>query len=111
MVTAGAVRNGRGRSGRGNAGGRAGARLRGFTGVLAGGLVVLVLTLVGAWVVAERSGTPGPGLSTIVWHALAAVAAVVAQRQADRRRGTPGAWAAVAVLVVTLVLLVVQWLA
>jgi predicted permease len=90
--------------------GKAGARLRGFTGVLAGGLVVLVLALLAAWAVAERVGTPGPGLNTLVWHGAAAVAAVLAQRRADRRRGAPGVWAAVAVLVITAVLLTVQWL-
>jgi hypothetical protein len=92
-------------------GGKAGAWLRGFTGLLAGGLVVLVVALTVAWAVAERFGTPGPGTGTLAWHAGAAVAAVVAQRQADRRPGTPGVLAAVAVLVITGVLLVVQWLA
>lgn len=91
-------------------GGKAGARLRGFTGLLAGGLVMLVVALLAAWAVAERFGTPGPGTGTLVWHACAAVAAVIAQRQADRRPGMPGVLAAVAVLVVTVVLLAVQWL-
>jgi hypothetical protein len=94
-----------------NRGGRAGARLRGLSGVLAGGLVVLVLALVGAWGVAERNGTPGPGVNTLAWHAGAAVVAVLAQRQADRRPDAQGVCAAVAVLVVTAVLLTVQWLA
>jgi hypothetical protein len=91
-------------------GSRAGARLRGFSGVLAGGLVVLVLALVGVWVVAVQTGTPGPGLNTLVWHAGAAVAAVLVQRQADGRPGAPGVWAALAVMLITAVLLTVQWL-
>jgi hypothetical protein len=62
---------------------RAGALLRGFSGVLAGGLV---------------------------WHSGAAVAAVLVQRQADRRPGVPGVSAALAVLLITTVLLTVQWL-
>ena len=89
---------------------RAGALLRGFSGVLAGGLVVLVLALVGAWVVATQTGAPGPGLNTLVWHSGAAVAAVLVQRQADRRPGVPGVSAALAVLLITTVLLTVQWL-
>lgn len=91
-------------------GGRAGARLRGFTGLLAGGLVVLALALLATWAVAAHFGTPGPGTGTLAWHAGAAVAAVIAQRQADRRSGAPGVLAAVAVLVITGVLLAVQWL-
>jgi hypothetical protein len=90
---------------------RSGARLRGFTGLLTGGLVVLVVALVVAWAVAERAGTPGPGTGTLAWHASAALAAVIAQSQADRRPGTPGVLAAVAVLVITAVLLTVEWIA
>ena len=88
-----------------------GARLRGFTGLLAGGLVVLVVALGVAWVVAERTGAPGPGIATLAWHAGAAIAAVIAQRQADHRAGGPGILAAVAVIVITGVLLATQWLA
>lgn len=100
------MRTGSGRTGSG----RAGERLRGFSGVLAGGLVVLVAALAVAWLVAERSGVSGPGVNTLVWHTVAAVAAVLVQRQADRRSGAPGAFAAVAVLAITVLLLTVQWL-
>jgi hypothetical protein len=92
------------------AGGKAGARLRGLSGVLAGGLVVLVAALVVAWVVAERGGAAGPGVNTMVWHAVAAVAAVLVQREADRRDGAPGVFAAVTVLAITALVLTVQWL-
>jgi hypothetical protein len=85
--------------------------LRGLAGLLAGGLVALVLALVGAWFLAEQLGVPGPGLPTIVGHAVAAVVAVVAQLLADRRRGGAASVAALVVLLVTAVVLAVQWLA
>lgn len=88
-----------------------GERLRTVSGVLAGGLVALAVGLVVAWVIATRSGMPGPGGQTLAWHAVAAVAAVVAQRRADRRPGAPGVLAALAVVVITVVVLAVQWLA
>ena len=90
---------------------RVGAWLRGFSGLLAGGLVVLVVALGVAWAVAAGAGTPGPGVATLAWHAGAAIAAMIAQRQADRRTGAPGVLAAVAVIVITGVLLAGQWLA
>ncbi|MCO1657514.1 hypothetical protein [Pseudonocardia humida] len=84
----------------------AGRLLRGLTGVLAGGLVALLIALVIAWYV---SGTPGPGTGTLVWHALAAVVAVGAQVYADRHAGGRGAAAAVVVLATATALLVFQW--
>lgn len=90
---------------------RAAAWLRGLSALLAGGLVALVLALVVAWIVAERTGAPGPGTNTLIWHAAGAVAAVVVQRQADRRPGAAGVLAACGVVVITAVVLAVQWLA
>ena len=90
---------------------RAGRLLRGFSGLLAGGLVVLLVALGVAWYVADQAGSLGPGAQTLVWHAVAAVAAVVAQRHADRHRDVGGVLAACAVIVITAVLLTVEWLA
>jgi hypothetical protein len=87
----------------------AGGVLRGLSGLLAGGLVALLVALGIAWYVADRTGTSGPGVHTLVWHAVAAVAAVVAQRYADRHRGAGGAVAAAAVIVIAAVLLTTQW--
>jgi hypothetical protein len=84
---------------------------RTLTGLLAGGLVALALALVVAWFVADRIGSPGPGPGTLTWHAVAAVAAVLAQVQADRRGGRPGVLAMSAVVLITVVVLAVQWLA
>ena len=86
---------------------RAHSLLRGFTGVLAGGLVVLALALGVAWVVATRTGSAGPAPWFLAWHALAAVAAVVLQVRADRE--SPAA--ALGVLGISVAVLGVLWLA
>jgi steroid 5-alpha reductase family enzyme len=91
--------------------GRTGSWLRGLTGLLAGGLVALAVALTVGWVIADRTGSPGPGPATLVWHGAAAVAAVVAQLYADRHDGRSGLLAAVAVALITAVVLAVQWLA
>jgi cobalamin biosynthesis protein CobD/CbiB len=84
--------------------------LRGFTGLLAGGLVALVLALGVAWVIADAQGAPGPGPVRMVGHLLAAVVAVAAQRYADRHRDGRGALAAFVVLAVTVAVLAVAWI-
>lgn len=55
--------------------------------MLTGGLVVLAICLGVAWVVSTRSGSIGPAPGFVVWHGLAAAAAVGLQLRADRRRG------------------------
>jgi hypothetical protein len=85
--------------------------LRGLSGLLAGGLVAIVLVLAVLWVVAERDGVPGPGADVVGWHAVAAVAAVLAQRVADRRPGWVGVLAALAVTAITAAVLGFLWLA
>jgi hypothetical protein len=90
---------------------RTGGWLRGLSGLLAGGLVVLLVVLCIAWYIADRSGTSGPGASTLAWHAVAAVAAVLAQRHADRHRGAAGAVTACIVIAITVALLTAEWLA
>jgi hypothetical protein len=67
----------------------------GLSGVLAGGLVALAVTvcLVQGW--ASTSGDPGPGSAEVVGHALAALGAVVLQLVAERspgRTATLAAW-------------------
>ncbi|MEU4765430.1 hypothetical protein AB0H12_19440 [Actinosynnema sp. NPDC023794] len=69
------------------------ARLwRGVSGALAVGLVLLTLGLIGVQVYAGSRDLPGPGLDVVAGHGVAAVAAVVAQVVADRRRGWAVAW-------------------
>lgn len=89
---------------------RAGGFVRALSGLLAGGLVVLVLALLAAWFVADGRGAPGPGASTLGWHIAAAVLAVIGQWQADRRPGRDGTVAALLVIGVTSAVLAAQWL-
>jgi hypothetical protein len=84
--------------------------LRGFSGVLTGGLVALAAVLLVAGIVAQQRLVPGPGAVSIGGHAVAAVAAVVLQRRADRKPGPAAAGWALAVVAITAVVLVVQWL-
>jgi hypothetical protein len=84
--------------------------LRGFSGVLAGGLVALTVALVIGAVMAQQRAVPGPDALTIAGHAAAAVAAVLVQRRADRARGPAAVGAALAVVTLTVVVLAVQWL-
>lgn len=88
-----------------------GNALRRISGVLAGGLVVLAVALGVAWVVATRTGSPGPAGSFLAWHAVAAVAALVAQLRADRAPDGRGAGPALAVVVISAVVLAALWLA
>lgn len=90
--------------------GRPAVALRGLTGLLAGGLVVLVVALVTMGVVAGREHAPGPGAVTIGWHVLAAVVAVGLQWFADRTRGVRGV-AACGVVVVITVAVLATWIA
>jgi len=85
--------------------------LCGLSGLLAGGLVALVLALVAAWFLAEQLAVPGPGVPTIAGHAVAAVVAVLAQWQADRRHGVPAVLAALVVVLVTAMVLLLRWFA
>ena len=85
--------------------------LRAVSGVLAGGLVALLLVLGAAWFVARQTGTPGPGPDILAWHAAAAVVAVLAQRHADRHPGAGGPLAALVVTAVAAAVLAVLWLA
>lgn len=83
--------------------------LRGLTGALAGGLVVLAAALgVAQWLVTS-SGRPGPGLAVVIGHAVAAIAAVLVQAVADRSRGSRAWLASTTVLVIVAVTLWFGW--
>jgi hypothetical protein len=84
--------------------------LRGFSGVVAGGLVALAVALVVGAVMAQQRAVPGPDALSIAGHAAAAVAAVLVQRRADRAGGAAAIGAALAVVALTVVVLGVQWL-
>ncbi|GAA4559817.1 hypothetical protein [Pseudonocardia xishanensis] len=87
-----------------------GRLLRGFSGVLAAGLVGLFVVLLAGWVFTTRTGSPGPGAGMLVGHGLAALAAVAAQVVADRRAGRRGALAAWVVIALAILVLGGYWL-
>lgn len=91
--------------------GRARGRwLRGFTGSLAAGLVVLAVVVLGAGVLGLVTGAPGPGLFLLIGHPVAAILALAAQRVADRKRGFAAGAGMTAVLVITGLALWLLWL-
>jgi len=84
--------------------------LRGVSGLLVGGLVALALVLAAGWVYADRTGLPGPGLGMLIGHAVAAVAAVVAQVRVDRRTDRVGTLGAAALATAIVGGLTLVWL-
>ncbi|MCX5043728.1 hypothetical protein OG921_11180 [Aldersonia sp. NBC_00410] len=83
--------------------------LRAFTGLLAGGLVVLTLVVIGSAVFGDDHGLAGPGGVSIGGHVIAAIVAVAAQIYADRKRGLAAFVACLVVLVTTGLLFWTQW--
>jgi hypothetical protein len=84
--------------------------LRGFSGLLAGGLAALMVALFVMWFVAARSGSAGPGAPTLAWHTAGAIVAVAGQVYADRRAGIRGTLAALGVIAVSAGVLAAEWL-
>ncbi|SHK91358.1 hypothetical protein SAMN05443637_11490 [Pseudonocardia thermophila] len=84
--------------------------VRGCTGLLAGGLVAMLLALSLAWLIAAGHDAPGPGLGRIGGHLVAAVVAVAAQRYADRHPGVRGLLGSAVVLLTTVLLLALAWI-
>ena len=92
------------------AGASAGLRfLRGLSGVVTAGLVVLAIGVAVAQYLGHSRGFPGPGVLSVGAHIAAAVVAVVAQRVADHRRGFSACVGALVVFVVTGLVLWTQW--
>ena len=83
--------------------------IRGLSGALTAGVIVLTLVVVGAHYLGDRWNFPGPGSTSITWHVAASVVVVVAQVVADRRRGGASMAASLTVFVITAVLLWTQW--
>lgn len=80
--------------------------------------MVLAASLVVAWVVATRTGLPGPAPGFLAWHWGAAAAAVALQLRADRAqarravgRDRGGTAAALGVLVISAVVPAALWFA
>ncbi len=83
--------------------------LRGISGVVAAGMLVLTLVVAGSAVLGEVWRYPGPGGRTVGWHIGLAAVAVVAQVFTDRRRGLAAFSGSLVVFVAAGYLLVTQW--
>ncbi|WP_245672687.1 hypothetical protein [Aldersonia kunmingensis] len=83
--------------------------MRAFTGLLAGGLVVLTVVVIGSAILGDEHGLAGPGGVSIGGHVVAAIVAVAAQIYADRRRGFAGYAGCLVVLVTVGLLFWTQW--
>ena len=83
--------------------------VRGLSGVVAGGVLMLLIVVGATAVLGAERGFPGPGAASLTWHVVAAITVVVLQWQADRRHGLTAALAALLVFVAAFVLLWTQW--
>ena len=83
--------------------------VRTVSGVVAGGVVVLLCVVLGAAVLGARRDFPGPGAESLSWHIVAAVGAAAAQVFADRRRGIASLSGSVLVMITAGLLLWTQW--
>ncbi|WP_216898094.1 hypothetical protein [Nocardia alni] len=83
--------------------------LRGLSGAIAAGMVVLTVVVAGSAVVGGLRGYPGPGMSMVAWHIGLSVVAVTAQVYTDRRRALAAFSGALVVFVAAGYLLVTQW--
>ncbi|GAB0107289.1 hypothetical protein JMUB6875_62830 [Nocardia sp. JMUB6875] len=83
--------------------------VRGLSGIIAGGTVVLAATVVGTAIIGVRRGFPGPGWLDVTWHVAAAVAVVAAQIYTDRRQGFTAFLGSLVVFGIAGYLLWAQW--
>lgn len=83
--------------------------LRGFSGVVTGGVVALTLVVIGTSFLGADRGFPGPGAVSISAHIAAAAAAIVTQVWMDRRGGTAAALGSLTVSAIAGLLLWSQW--
>lgn len=89
--------------------GRALRLLRGLSGALAAGLVLLAVLLGVAEWFSGPDTVPGPGVGVLVGHCAGAAVAVVLQWVADRRGGVRAVLAAIAVIAVVVAVLSNWW--
>ncbi|MGK8501206.1 hypothetical protein [Nocardia asiatica] len=83
--------------------------VRGLSGIVAGGMVVGMLVVVGAAVLADRRGFPGPGGESVAWHVAATAVALAAQIYSDRHRGAAAFSGSMVVFLAAGLLLWTQW--
>lgn len=83
--------------------------LRGLSGVVSGGVVVLTVAVIVAAYLATNRDFPGPGAESIAAHVVVSVLAVGLQIFADRRRAAASVLASGLILALTGLLLWTQW--
>ncbi|WP_040695075.1 MULTISPECIES: hypothetical protein [Nocardia] len=83
--------------------------LRGLSGIVAGGMFVLALVVIGTAVIAARRGFPGPGGESVTWHVATSAIGLGAQIFSDRHRGLAAFSGSVVVFIVAGILLWTQW--
>lgn len=85
--------------------------LGGLTGVLTAATVIVALLAIAAQVFSSVFGKPGPGLVDVLGQAALGLAAILAQRGVDRRRGARRGASALLVLVFAATSFGVFWIA
>ncbi len=83
--------------------------LRGLSGAVTAGLVVLAAVVVGAQYLGTQREFPGPGAVSVTVHIVVAVVAVVLQHFADHRHRATSVLASLLVFVAAGLLLWTQW--
>ncbi len=83
--------------------------VRGLSGMVAGGILVLAATVATTAIIGARRGFPGPGWTAVTWHVAAAAGVLAAQIYADRHRGFAAFFGCSVVFSVAGYLLWVQW--
>ncbi|MBM7457649.1 hypothetical protein ACIBED_16225 [Rhodococcus coprophilus] len=79
------------------------------SGVVAGAVLVMATVVLGAQYLSGERGFPGPGSVSVAAHVAAAVAVVLAQIVADRKKGLVSIAASGVVIVTASILLATQW--
>lgn len=83
--------------------------IRGISGLVAAGVVLLALVVISAAYLGSQRDFPGPGSASVTWHIVVAVGAVAAQAVSDRKRGPVAFAGSVAVVSAAGLLLWTQW--
>ncbi|WP_243636604.1 hypothetical protein [Rhodococcus sp. Eu-32] len=83
--------------------------LRGLSGAVTAGLVVLAVVVIGTQYLGSQRGFPGPGTVSVASHIGAAIVAIVLQRIADHRSRAVSVIASLLVFALAGVLLWTQW--
>ena len=83
--------------------------LRGLSGIVTTGLVVLAIGVSVTQYLGHSRGFPGPGGLSVAAHIVAAIVAVIAQRIVDHGRGLSAFLGSIVVFTATGLVLWTQW--